>query len=302
MKEAITEQTWKTLQYRKRQLARKAEQVELLLAGQGQSLLPFLQEDGQLSEEKVKAFTERLMETLELTLRAREQCELTEEQRTFYQDYLYTLLRVAGDPPPWLSLILVNGTFSDLMDMTRDVLKYRDKAHFLLDVAYWQSSDSLLFYCLDLAWETATGENLSQRIDPEELAEAERRFPDQAKAVKEYHELQSVDIEPWMEEEGSEIMEPWMLEAEEAQDAERQAWLERFFQSPDARDAYLRWRDSYFDLRAYEWLEYQMEGMIDVFLYQEGRSSLLTDDTYFSVYALLNRAEKQLRRLLHDRE
>lgn len=298
MKEPFTKQTWDTLQYRKRQLARKTEQMERLLAGQEQSLLPFLRADGRFSREKAKAFADELLEALELTLRVRERAVLSKAQREFYRDYLYTLLRLADDPPPWVYLF--QGTFADLMEMTRDVLQYKDKASFDLDLAYWNLYNSQVFYWLDLAWEIATDEKLVQRITPEDLAEVERRYPEQAKEAKEYNALQSMEIEPWMEEECSEPVEEWMLEEAEQQEAEWQAWMGRFFQDADDRDAYLRWRTAYFDLWAWGWLETQMGEMIDVFLYQRGDSSLLTDDAYFSIYALLNRVEKQLRELLHD--
>jgi len=312
MKDDLTKLTLETLEYRKKQLEWKAGQMERLLSGRDKSLLPLMRDEkGNYSEEKCRALAEELTEALDQHLRAQdvpaEQRDqplsdfppaLAEDVRPFYLSFFYCLLRLAENPPPWR--FPFKGTFGNLLAMSRDLGQYREKEKFCLDAAFphrvWSSE---VWYWMDRLREDFTGVPAKDTVSEEELDAARERFPDEV-AMAEMDACmvlqEKEDPKGWGIDEEDE--DEWEKEERERKKQETEKWLREFPDKEVFCREYLNWQKSYFDLYAWSWLEDQVETMLDVYLYQEGSSSFLADDTYFSAYALLDRAVKQLRELL----
>ncbi len=313
--EKLTKQMLETLQYRKERLEHKAGQMERLLSGREKSLLPLLRDkSGRYSEKKTRALVEKLVQALDLYRQGRNAREgekdrplsafpsaLEEDERSFWRGFLYCLLRLAEDPPNWN--FTCKGTFGDLLEMSGDILQYKEAERFYLDTVYRGVYDSLIWLWLEQACEAFTGEKREGRVTPEEIQAVEARYPNEiADAAKLAAIEEALKEDPRFEDPDAEPLDAWELEELEEEDARYRAWLDNFPEKENFCREYLSWRRAYFDLRAWEWLEAHMQAMLEVYLCQDGSSSFLCDETYFSAYALLDRAVKQLRELLDAQE
>lgn len=314
MKDTITKLTLETLEYRKKQLEWKAGQVERLLSGREKSLLPLLRDEkGNYSEEKTRALAEELIEALDLYRRFRRYPmakkdkplsdlppALEENERRFFRSFLYCLLRLAEDPPADLGC---EGTFGDLLDMARDVMFYQEREVFCLDTVFRKNFASDTWRWMDCVREKVTGVSARDAATQEDIDLVEKFYPKEASGALEEEQFQEeLDEEmrrdPALAEEFSEAKEEWEIEEEKQEEQRRIQWLESFPDKEVFCREYESWKKDYFGLSVRYWLDEWMEEMLEVYLYREGRSSFLADDTYFSAYALLDRAVKQLRKLL----
>lgn len=314
MKGDLTWRELETLRYRKRRLEYKAGQVEKLLSGRKTSLRPLLQTaGGQYSEEKTRALADKLVDSLDLFLRS-SRCRgqkdfpvsklppaLEEKEAEFFRSYLYCLLRMVECPPPWF--LDSRGSFEDLLEMSRDLLEYKEKSVFYLDTVYRQVCASQAWLWMDRAWEVFSGKKMEDTISGEELLEMEKLYPSEiAAAAEEAGRMRELDSDPEYLELYADPDDTWAREERNKSEEKELAWLESFPEKERFCREYLRWRRDYFDLRIWNRLEEWITAMTDVYLYQEGDSSVLNDETYFFAYALLNRTIKQLEEMLSERE
>lgn len=313
--EKLTKQMLETLRYRKERLEHKAGQVERLLSGREKSLLPLLRDkNGRYSEKKTRALAEKLVQALDLYRQGRNAREgekdrplsafpsaLEEDKRGFYRSFLYCLLRLAEDPPNWS--FPCKGTFGDLLEMGRDIAAYKEEELFYLDTVYRGVYASEVWLWLDRACEAFTGEKMEDRITQSEIEAVEARYPSEvAEAAEQAAFEETLKDDSRFEDPDAETLEAWELEELEKEEVQRQAWLDNFPEKESFCREYLSWRRAYFDLRAWNWLEEHMQAMLEVYLCQDGSSSFLCDETYFSAYALLDRAVRELRKLLDVQE
>ncbi len=322
MRDDLTKQTLETLEYRKEQLQRKAAQVERLLSGREKSALPLLRDgDGHYSEEKTRALVEELVGSLELHQRFRGAVltrkdkrladlppALEEDELRFFRSFLYCLLRFLEDSPP--GDYGCEGTFGDLLDMTRDIMIYQEREVFNLDTVFRKGFASDTWWWMDRLREKVTGVSARDAASQEDIDAVEKLYPKEAFEAGELEELQKqlddelrekLEEDPEYQEEFSELKEDWEIEEEEQERQAAEQWLENFPEKEVFCREYESWKRDYFDLNSRNWLDDRIEAMLEVYLYCEGKSSFLTDDTYFAAYALLDRAVKQLQKLL-DRE
>ena len=318
MKDTLTKLTLETLEYRKEQLQRKAGQVERLLSGREKSLLPLLRDEkGNYSEEKCRTLAEELVESLDLYRRFRSYPmakkdkslsdlppALEENERRFFRSFLYCLLRLSEDPPAALGC---EGTFGDLLDMARDVMVYQEREVFYLDTVFRKNFAGDTWWWMDCIREKVTGVSARDAASQEDIDSVEKLYPKEATGALEEEQFQEeLDEEmrqdPALAEEFSEPLEDWQIEEEKREARKREQWLENFPEKESFCREYESWKKDYFDLSVRYWLDERMEEMLEVYLYREGRSSFLADETYFSAYALLDRAVKQLRTLLDSED
>lgn len=308
MKDDLTKLTLETLQYRKEQLQRKAGQVERLLSGQDKSLLPLLRDEaGNYSEEKTWALVEELVDSLELHQRFRNTVlakkdtpladlppALEEDERRFFRSFLYCLLRLAEDAPP--EYFNTNGTFGDLLEMTQDIMGYQEKVVFTLDTVFRKGFAYQTWMWMDLIRESHTGVKAADLASQEDIDAVDALYP------KEAVELEMIQEEPEKDpeflEKYSEPLEDWEIEEAEEERQAMEQWLKSFPEKDRFCREYESWRSDYFSMSFRGSLDDWIGAMLDVYFYREGSSSFLTDKTYFSAYALLNRAVKQLQSLL----
>jgi len=314
MKDAITKQTLETLRYRKERLERKAGQMERLLSGQTKSLLPLLRDgEGHYSEEKTQALVVDLTETLELHQRFSRYSmrkadtplsdfppALTEKELRFFRSFLYCLLRFSEDPPP--QYFNLKGTFGDLLVLTRGIMEYQEREDFYLDTVFRKIFGPPTWRWMDLLRESVTGVPAEDMASQADIDAVEKRYPEEAAEAKELEELEKDDPTYWQDylEAYSEPLEDWEIEAEEQERQAVERWLENFPEKEAFCRAYESWLSEYFDMGFTRWLDARIGSMLDVYLYREGGSSFLADETYFAAYALLDQAVKQLRELLDD--
>lgn len=309
MEKELTSQELNNLEYRKKRLRRKLERLELLLSGCGSSLLPRLRgEKGNWSEEHGRSIVRELLNTLDLGLRGWEEkpsvsCPLsqlspvlTQEQRALFESFFYCALRALEAPlpgPHWSGPR--GGTWADLLFFAKATV-YSDQYTLYFDELY--QGPTGFFGSMDQMYEGLTGIAAVRRASPLDIQTMQERFQ---KEIAEQELLSPWEALP--EEVQMEFSEPLtafdQVEAAE-QAASLAAWRDGFPEKERFCQEYLRLRELYFTAGAWRYLGAWTERTIDLYLYQEGASSFLTDDRYFLTYGLLDRSERQLRAAVEE--
>lgn len=301
MEQELTTQELETLEYRKKRLRRKLERLELLLSGGKSSPLPLIRgEQGGWSEERGQTLVRALLDALDLSLRGRPEAPcplsqlppvLTREQRALFECFFYCNLRALEAPVPGPSWTGPSGgTWSDFLLFAKET-GYSDRYTLYFDELY--QGPVGLFGSMNQMYEGLTGTAAVRQLPPEDIRITRERFQT---------ELTEQNVLPSWDELSEEIQvdfsEPCNAfdQAEAAEQAAAlAAWRDGFPEKERFCQAYLRFRELYFTMGAWRYLGAWTEQAVDLYLYQEGISSFLTDDRYFLAYGLLDRSERQLR-------
>lgn len=300
MKEEITYQERSALAYRKMRLREKTEQVELLLSGQGESLLPFVRDEyGHYSEEKTRALCARLADPL----------SLDGEKRETLESFLYCALRLIEGDPFSFCMAGNRGSFRNLVRLARET-DYWDVSELYYDELTDPNTAHGIFPCLDELCRALSGWDAAETISPEARAalpehlrirmEQELREREAAPAEcsdvsdEEYSEIErarydalSPEERQWEDEESARFRE---------EEERKREWLAGFPDREALLQEYLRFRCLYAqgNLRGTE-LGKAAEEAVDLWLCRMKKAYFLEDDRYFYAYGLLDRAVRALR-------
>lgn len=282
--------------YRKMRLREKTDQVELLLSGQGESLLPLVRdESGHYSEEKTRALCAQLADPLGLDRGKRETLE----------SFLYCALRLIEGDPFSFCLAGNRGSFRNLVGLARET-DYWDVSELYYDELTAPNTAHGIFPCLDELCKALSGWDAAESISPEaraalpehlqmELREREAllaEYPDVSD--EEYREIEqmrydalSPEERQWEDEENARFRE---------EEEQKQEWLAGFSDREALLQEYLRFRRLYAqgNLRG-TGLGKAAEDAVDLWLYRMKKAYFLEDDRYFYAYGLLDRAVRALR-------
>lgn len=309
MKKEITTQELENLRYRKKRLRGKLVRLERLLSGGGTGPLPLVRgEDGKWSEEGGRELVQTLLDTLDLSLRGQGEeteisCPLSQlppalgpEQREFFESFFYCALRALESPPPgpaWPGPL--GGTWAQLVDLARET-GYTDRYTLYFDEQYRGVSG--LFAAMDQMYEALAGEPAVRRASPQDIQIMEERFETEITAQEELPLWDAFPKEVQME--FSEPSTSFDRGSEERQEAAFADWRKSFPEQEAFCREYLRFRELYFTAEGWRYLGAWTEQAVDLYLYREGTSGFLNDESYFLAYGLLDRAERQLRRALRE--
>lgn len=282
--------------YRKMRLREKTDQVELLLSGQGESLLPLVRdESGHYSEEKTRALCAQLADPLGLDRGKRETLE----------SFLYCAFRLIEGDPFSFCLAGNRGSFRNLVELARET-DYWDVSELYYDELTAPNTAHGIFPCLDELCKALSGWDAAESISPEaraalpehlqmELREREAllaEYPDVSD--EEYREIEqmrydalSPEERQWEDEENARFRE---------EEEQKQEWLAGFSDREALLQEYLRFRRLYAqgNLRG-TGLGKAAEDAVDLWLYRMKKAYFLEDDRYFYAYGLLDRAVRALR-------
>lgn len=309
MKKEITTQELENLEYRKKRLRGKLARLERLLSGGGAGPLPLVRgEDGKWSEERGRGLVRELLDALDLSLRGRGEepeapCPLSRlppalepEQRELFERFFYCALRALEAPlpgPAWAGPL--GGTWAQLVDLARET-GYADRYTLYFDEQYRGVSG--LFAVMDQLYEALTGEPAVCRASPRDIQIMEERFEKEIAAQAELPLWDAFPKEVQMA--FSEPSAPFGRGTEERQAAALDHWRKSFPEQETFCREYLRFRELYFTVEGWRCLGGWTERAADLYLYREGTSGFLNDESYFLAYGLLDRAERQLRRALRE--
>jgi len=313
----MTIEQMRILEYRKERLRDTLRELELLLSGGNVSPKPWVQtKTGQYSEKRAWALVEELLAALEKYERycncsynedgnlhlAELPSRLPERSRDFFRSFLYcAVFAASAGVCHWIPDRLygaAKGTFHDILVLAEQT-KYDDKIELYFDELYSSSFAEGTFAQLDDLYEIFSGEKIETTIPEEDRQTVIRRHQGE---IKELEELWAgcLDISPedqemadreWydsLSSEEYEEYEEWEKEARWLEEA-RQAWLEEFQEKEDFCRQYLLFRKLYFEETARYNLARKVEGMLDIYLYEQGKSAFLKDDTFFYTFTLLKK-------------
>jgi len=315
----MTANQMRVLEYRKERLRDASRELELLLSGGDVSPLPRVQaETGRYSEKRAWALVEELLDALESYERywdracsedgdvplAQLPYRLPERSRAFFRCFLYCVVFTASAGAcPWLPACLpgAGGGFHDIL-LLAEQTRYEDKIELYFDELYNRPLMEGTFARMDDIYEMLSGEKITAAIPEEDRQTVLRRHPAE---IKELEELwaESLDVSPKEQEKASQDWYDALSdeEREAAEEEERwieegkQAWLEEFQEKEDFCQQYLLFRKLYFEEDVRKDLARKVEGMLDIYLYEQGESALLKEDHFFHAFALLKKLLEQVR-------
>lgn len=305
----LTQSQFQSLEGRKRLLVAKAEKVEFLLSGRGQSVLPEMQdEQGRYSEEKTQILVNRLLERGQFYHRVLRQTEVKIKEQACLRRFFYCALRLSASRPPWIPEI--QGVFQDLL-LCAQRMYCPDRISLYYEELYRfeheQNQD--FFGWMDACYEQLSGLSIVSHISDadrqlageaywEEIAEMNRQCGD----LDEYEDnVELYDEEEWAvwQQELQEAEEEWAQENAREQQR-RQDWARDFPEPQRFCQSYLVLRELYFDTRMQETLPQMVEQVLDAFLQERSDSYFLDSEVFFSACSLLDSVAEQLSRQLAE--
>lgn len=326
----ITIKEMERLEYRKQRLLSETKKLEAILSGRNTDLGPRTSTGpGKHSEKKVWEFVEQMVDALEkyekyaeydMFDEAEEDISLeeadggmTEDRKRFYRSFLYCALRVTREGVLW-----PDGewrpkyTFDSVLKLAEKTPFYGDKYELYFSEMY-KTSDGF-FYYMDEAYRALTGNSIESTISEEDKEEVKKRYAYQAEDYE-------MGVSVWreaMEESGCSMEElaafesraaeaEWDLKSEKERkrsirERERfEKWKEGFPEKDIFCRQYELCRELYFKkLFRPEELAFQIERMMDIYLYEHGTSRFMDDEAFFYTFTLLKRTVKQAGRALPE--
>lgn len=283
------------LYFRQWRLRRKADQVAKLVSTlTNEVAVRCRDEKGLWSEWQGRRLIDELVKSLEASLRAQGDPELSPEGRELFETFLYCALRLMENPPDgdeqW-----VHNNWSALIRTAAD-LAYQDPYELYYKERYGGMYDSS-FIQFSSMYHTLTGHYVEvpqTELDIMEARFAQRREQEEkeAEARLEAMRAKGFDIEGALKEWDEEFA---------AHKQMKKVWAASFRDSDTFCRAYLRFRELYFSEKGWLVLGPWVKQAVYGYLSQQNKGLFLTDDVFFSLYGLLDRVEKKLRATL-DRE
>ena len=271
----------KDLEFRKEKLLEQAKKIETLLSGKYMHYYKFVEDEtGNYSEEKAWEMVESFMEALRkydvyfLLEEERWDMEdvedffLTEKDELFFKSFLYCVLRWGYSGIGVFSAYSGKGTFEDFLEMARAVSRNANykKEDLFYEEKYEVTDDP--FFSFNILYERVMNEPVYELTKEEKEA-----ISDQDEEKISFDE----------EDEFGRIQQ-------ELYDEEKRA-IKHFANKEEFAKQYLLFRELYFQMDSYLLgrMKNIIEGMLDVYLYQNNLSNFLDDELFFKTFAMLRK-------------
>lgn len=289
--EKLTSLQRENLRYRKKRMEQKARRLELLLSGRGESLLALVRTPGgRYSESRTQGLKKQLLQGQELPGLDRE----------FLDSFLYCALRLSERGPALLQgpgfEWSIDGTFQDLPGLAVTIDPWGDRYDRWYQDFFSGNCQSAAFALMDSLYEKFSGEPIERALAlllPEVSAKALSRYRPEPESTQEPEEWEEEFLPAGFDEEEWEKLE-------QDKTLEYAAWEKNFPAKDRFCQAYLLCRKRYFETENCRGLSAGVEQAVDEYLCCAGLSNYLADRTFFAVYGLLERSEKQARALQRE--
>ena len=315
------------LAFRKKKIKDKVQEIEDLLTGRDNSILPYVvDENGRYSESMSRYFIGRLLDALEQYGKQTgywSEGSMSEVMREYMECFLYCVIRSAASELDWLDDTvwdLPKQSFRTFLDAAVDVTSKEQKAYILYDELYTGvfCLEGLFKYCVPM-YEKLTGEDITTTIPKEWLDivkpmhEADIEYMLEAAQENEFdfedHELSEEEVAKAYEEyvnnmspeerrEYDEMTE--LLDEDQKRRAESEKrFVENFLHKDEFIRSFLRYRELYFsDEKLYQNITRKLiEGMLDIYLVKTNMSYLANEEVFVRSYMQLDRAIKNIRHM-----
>lgn len=281
------------LYFRQLRLRNKANRVAKLVSTLTNEVAAQCRDEkGQWSERQGRRLIDELVKSLDASLRAQGEPELSPEGRELFETFLYCALRLMENPPDREDL----GTSWAALIRTAADLAYQDPYELYYKERYGGMYGSSFIHFSSM-YRVLTGHGVEvpqAELDIMEARFAQRREQEQKEqdAKLEAMKAKGFDIEGALEESKEELAVHKQM---------KKVWAASFGDGETFCRAYLRFRELYFSEKGWLVLGPWAKQAVYGYLSQQNNGLFLTDDVFFSLYGLFDRIEKKLRATL-DRE
>ena len=302
-------QAIKNLEFRKEKLLEQAKKIETLLSGRHIQYFELMEsEKGVYSESKTWEMVEELMDALKRYKHfaiyyeeGEEAFELTELEERFCRSFLYCVLRWGYSGAGAINSYMGKGEFQDLVMMAKDISAYRNyPIEDLLYEEQYEITRCIPFHVFNDLYSQLTQEHISSTANEEELLSMRQKYASQIEEIERFWkeeeqrqldeyggEMTLDEIYADMERVRKQTAEDIVLELEEMEEKA----IANFAEKESFVKQYLIFRESFFKISME--LKYHIaediEGMLDVYLYEKGFSKFLEDELFFQTYAMIRK-------------
>lgn len=318
----------KDLQFRKEKLIEQTKKIETLLSGKYLHYYRFMQDQkGHYSEEKTWEMIETLLDDfkkydvyfLEMEEWDEEEIEeslLTEKGELFIKSYLYCVLRWGYSGIGYCGSGSGKGNFEDILDMAKSIgrnVNYKEE-DLLYDEKYNTTDDP--FYTFNELYEKVMNESAHSSAKEEALIKMREKYAAEIESIERYGleqekalidayggemTLEEIDNLDWEQNRAFAEEDEYIRIEIELYEYEQKA-IERFANKEVFAEQYLLFRDLYFQMDSLLlWrMSDVLEGMLDIYLYQNNLSKFLDDELFFETFAMLRKVTNHVQKYLPE--
>ena len=320
----------KDLQFRKEKLLEQAKKMETLLSGKYVHYYEFMEdENGSYSEEKVWEMVEELLEALRkydaYFLREEEGWDeedaidfaLTEDDEIFLKSFMYCVLRWGYSGIGICDSYAGKGNFEDFIEMEKKLPSNRRLTEEqLLYEEMYECPGSDLFSVFDDVYKKVMGTSVSELADAEVLERMKKQYEAEIREIEEgwetYNqlildayggEMSLEEIEKYENEQFMMSFEPDEMSLIENKVYEWEEKAIQCFQNKEIfAEQYKIFRRYFFKVDEYTLsrMDYTIEGMLDIYLYQHNLSKFLDDELFFKTFAMLRKTTNYVQQYLPE--
>lgn len=315
LKIKISDDEISQLDFRKRKAEEKIKELEGLFTGRQSSILPWMQDaPGIYSEEKLQAFLQKLLDSLERYKQYENKdadYRIKHKERDFYEAYLYCTIRgIASSRWGASAWVTSCRTYEDIINMARDpeTMRIHTPEELYYEEIYEPVTGGFFGY-MDETYELLTGVDITESITKEEKSNVYKLYPKALDIEREREERKSLE-DSISEEEYQEMLEnleekdPMEQEIDEfigEIDENRKKWVQGFGDITLFCKYYKKYRKIYFEVERYHFVS-DIEHMIDVFLMEQKISCFGSEDDFLKAYTMTDRTWIRLKKLLKEGE
>lgn len=320
----------KDLEFRKEKLLEQAKKIETLLSGKYIHYYRFVEdENGNYSEEKAWEMIEEFIDALrkydvyflseeeEWDEEAVEMFALTEKDEVFFKSFFYCVLRWGYSGIGIHDSRVGKGSFEDFIEMAKEIRSNRNFAEedLLYQEKYGVPWDNP-FHTYDDVYSKVMGEPVYASAKEDVLVRMRQKYAKQIEKTEANWE--EMEKELIAEYDGKMTLEE--IYAYEEQQREffadmdemsriqnesyqwEQKMVENFAFKEIFAEQYLLFRELYFqvDSDVIDRMQYIIEGMLDIYLYQKGLSGFLDDELFFKTFAMLRKTVGHVQQYLPE--
>lgn len=313
------------LRFRKEKMMEQAKRIETMLSGRYIHYYELMEdENGVYSEAKTWKMVEELLDALkrydkfyasydedeeDFDIDELEDYFFSELQEAFYRSFLYCVLRWGYSG---IGNVDGKGSFEDFIQMADSIGK----------IEKYEIEDLLFDEKYDVTWEpfftwndlysSVTGRNVSDTAKEEDILTMREKY---ATRVQEVEERWKQEEQKTIAAYGGEMSLEEIREQEErimiecADDLWKDVYeieqraIENFQEKDTFAKQYLIFRETFFKVDY--WLKRRMkaniEGMLDIYLYEKGFSKFLEDDLFFQTYAMIRKTANYVEGYMPER-
>lgn len=304
------------MEFRRKKTEEKIRELENLLDGRQRGFLKQIQDiSGNFSEEKLKTFIQDLLDSLERYIRYQRETSdylLVGQEREFYHSFIYCTIRGiaknAYGPTLWA---IPCKTYEDILNMASDpeTMRIHNPEELYYEEIYEPVTGGFFGY-MDEVYQLLTGEDISGTITEEQRAKVYEVYPQAKQLDKERKDIEAFE-KSISEEEYQQAVDEWNEGGQTAEEEEmddflreidegREKWAREFVGTESFCKYYKTYRETYFAVDRRNFTS-NIEGMIDVYLMEQGLSCYGDNNRFLRAYTLVDQAYIRTKSMMRRR-